>query len=64
MEPESRDIEGAQLRKKMGREREVGLGADEGLFPEKERLENIYGIKRKNQEGDVQREGIEVPEKL
>lgn len=53
----------AQLRKNMGREQEVGLRTEEGLFPEKEKLENVYAIERNDQEGDTQREGTEGPEK-
>lgn len=48
----------------MSREQELDFRAKEGLFPEKEKLENICGIKRENQEGGVEREGTEGPEKL
>lgn len=38
----------------------MGLRVDEDLFPEKERLENIHGIKRKNQEGDEREKELRV----
>lgn len=43
-----------------GKDGQVGLRAEEGLFPEKEELEKTYGIKRKNQEGDEREKELRV----
>lgn len=65
MEAETIDnIQEAQLKKEMGPQLEVGLRAQESLFSEQEKLENIYGLKSRDQEGDVAREGMQEPEKL